>query len=89
MASHKKSCKCNKCRRATATNRWGSKNSYFKILKTMEVKLSKAWNKFSYHIKNRAPINTLKKDNRNLLFLLGECNFIARKLKTAKKNYKY
>lgn len=53
-------------------------NPYLKQLEVMEKKLDKSYNKLSNHLAKKARFEIIEQDNKELLLLLGECNFIAR-----------
>lgn len=53
-------------------------NPYKRQLGLMEKKLDKTYTKLNKHLQQNARFEIIEKDNKDLLLLLGECNFIAR-----------
>lgn len=60
-------------------------NPYREKLEKMEKDLSKTYNKLSNDLSKGARFNIIQQDNKELLMLLGECNFIARECEQFKK----
>ena len=78
-------------RRAIHSKKSPLHNPYRRQLEAMEKKLDKTYNKLNKHLKKNASFEIIEKDNRELLLLLGECNFIARecqRFKTEKNTRK-
>ena len=58
-------------------------NPYYRDLKMMEKKLKMAWTRLNNDARNNADLSVIDRDNRELLILLGECNYLANEFSQA------
>lgn len=55
-----------------------TKAAYNKAFKSLKTQVDKAWKKFCLDKKRKASPAVMAKDHKELLLLLGECNYLAR-----------
>ncbi len=55
-----------------------NKAAYAKAFKNLQSQVDKAWKKFCKDRKRKAGPAVMAKDHKQLLLLLGECNYLAR-----------
>jgi hypothetical protein len=55
-----------------------NKKAHWKAYKALQTRADKAWNKFRTHVKRNAASSVIIKDQRELLLILAECNYMAR-----------
>ncbi len=61
-------------RAATIANR----AAQWKAFRELQTQADRAWKKIHADVRRRAPQNIILRDQKHLLLLLGECNYMAR-----------
>lgn len=61
--------------------------SYLSCLGNVEKRLNRCWYKLNYHIRHNAGFKVIKNDRKEMLFLLGECNFLMNDLYRNKRKF--
>jgi hypothetical protein len=55
-----------------------NQKALWKAYQSLQARADKAWKKFRGDVRKNAKSDVIVKDQRNLLLLLGECNYMAR-----------
>jgi hypothetical protein len=56
----------------------GNKSAQWKAYEDLKKQVHRSWKKLKSDFKKKAPAKTTARNTRQLLLLLGECNYMAR-----------